>query len=132
MSPGSATRTRRSRRRSHPCWPASSRNGDGSPPRNQAMWEFEHPPRYRLPDLTRFLTVVNGQADFFAPDRPLYLARAPGRLDLMGGIADYSGALVLQLPLALATRVAAQLIAEPVLVVRNPARTADGGPEITL
>lgn len=31
-------------------------------------------------------------------------ARAPGRLDVMGGIADYSGALVLQMPLAVTTR----------------------------
>ena len=34
---------------------------------------------------------------------PLFIARAPGRLDVMGGIADYSGARVLQLPLACAT-----------------------------
>jgi L-arabinokinase len=26
----------------------------------------------------------------------VYVARAPGRLDVMGGIADYSGSLVLQ------------------------------------
>ena len=39
-------------------------------------------------------------AQFFSTDAPLYVARAPGRLDVMGGIADYSGALVLQLPLA--------------------------------
>ena len=32
--------------------------------------------------------------------RPSFIARAPGRLDVMGGIADYSGSLVLQLPLA--------------------------------
>jgi len=30
---------------------------------------------------------------------PVWSSRAPGRLDVMGGIADYSGALVLQLPL---------------------------------
>jgi galactokinase len=96
------------------------------------MWDFEQPPRYRLSDVARFLTLLNAQTAYFTPDRPLYLARAPGRLDLMGGIADYSGALVLQLPLALATRVAAQLTAEPLLVVSNPARAADGAPEITL
>ncbi len=39
---------------------------------------------------------------------PIFLARAPGRLDLMGGIADYSGSLVLQLPLKVATWVAVQ------------------------
>ncbi len=37
------------------------------------------------------------------------VARAPGRLDVMGGIADYGGSLVLQLPLALACHVAVQL-----------------------
>ena len=31
--------------------------------------------------------------------RPRIVGRAPGRLDVMGGIADYSGSLVLQLPL---------------------------------
>jgi galactokinase len=40
---------------------------------------------------------------FFSPDAPLFLGRAPGRLDVMGGIADYSGSLVLELPLACAT-----------------------------
>src|SRR5215218_6521786 len=36
------------------------------------------------------------------------IARAPGRLDVMGGIADYSGSLVLELPLARATFAIAQ------------------------
>ena len=40
---------------------------------------------------------------FFSPDLPVYIARAPGRLDVMGGIADYSGARVLELPLACST-----------------------------
>ena len=39
-------------------------------------------------------------------DAPVFIARAPGRLDVMGGIADYSGALVLQWPIREATRVA--------------------------
>ena len=41
--------------------------------------------------------------DFFSRQNVLYVARAPGRLDVMGGIADYSGALVLQLPLLCST-----------------------------
>jgi L-arabinokinase len=45
---------------------------------------------------------------WFAPDAPLHVGRAPGRLDVMGGIADYSGALVLELPLARAAFVAVQ------------------------
>ncbi|HWC75590.1 MAG TPA: galactokinase family protein, partial [Gemmatimonadales bacterium] len=40
---------------------------------------------------------------YFQPQQPIYIARAPGRLDVMGGIADYSGARVLELPLACAT-----------------------------
>ncbi len=46
-------------------------------------------------------------ADFFAAADVVVLARAPGRLDVMGGIADYSGSLVLELPLEEAACVAA-------------------------
>ena len=31
-----------------------------------------------------------------AQDGDIYVARAPGRLDVLGGIADYCGSLVLQ------------------------------------
>ncbi|MGH8524599.1 MAG: galactokinase [Gammaproteobacteria bacterium] len=44
----------------------------------------------------------------FDPQVELTIARAPGRLDVMGGIADYSGSLVLELPIAEATLVALQ------------------------
>ena len=46
---------------------------------------------------------VRAMPDVAAAGVPLFFARAPGRLDVMGGIADYSGSLVLQLPLAVAT-----------------------------
>jgi L-arabinokinase len=42
-----------------------------------------------------------------------WTSRAPGRLDVMGGIADYSGALVLQLPLDRATTVSLRRTASP-------------------
>src|SRR5882724_1339076 len=45
-------------------------------------------------------------ADFIDGAAEVLLTRAPGRLDVMGGIADYSGSLVLELPLADATCVA--------------------------
>lgn len=35
----------------------------------------------------------------FRGGQDLFVTRAPGRLDVMGGIADYSGSLVLQLPI---------------------------------
>jgi L-arabinokinase len=41
--------------------------------------------------------------DWYRPDSAAYVGRAPARLDVMGGIADYSGALVLELPLARST-----------------------------
>ena len=47
----------------------------------------------------------------------LTVARAPGRLDVMGGIADYSGSLVLQRPIAEATFAAVQRIDRPVLEI---------------
>ena len=49
-----------------------------------------------------------GASAFFAAGVPVAVARAPGRLDLLGGIADYSGGLVLELPLRAAAFVAAQ------------------------
>ncbi len=45
---------------------------------------------------------------FFAPDASVYIARAPGRLDVMGGIADYSGSLVAEMPIAQAAVCACQ------------------------
>jgi galactokinase len=50
-----------------------------------------------------------GLLDFFSANPDLIISRAPGRLDVMGGIADYSGSLVLQLPIADATHVALQV-----------------------
>ncbi|QOV91353.1 galactokinase [Humisphaera borealis] len=44
----------------------------------------------------------------FAPSRPVRIARAPGRLDVMGGIADYTGSLVCEMPLDRAAAVAIQ------------------------
>src|SRR5204863_8932535 len=44
----------------------------------------------------------------FASERELIVTRAPGRLDLMGGIADYSGSVVLQWPIQNAVHVALQ------------------------
>jgi L-arabinokinase len=53
----------------------------------------------------------------FEPGRPVVIARAPGRLDVMGGIADYSGALVLQWPIREATFVAVQAVRDPGLKI---------------
>jgi len=88
------------------------------------MWQLEKAEGYsNLPDVARFIAHLNrpGQAwaSFFEanPTKPIFVGRAPGRLDLMGGIADYSGSLVLELPLGVATFVAAQAIHQPVFKV---------------
>lgn len=44
----------------------------------------------------------------FVPGRPIRLSRAPGRLDVMGGIADSTGSLVCAMPLDRAAIVATQ------------------------
>ena len=70
-------------------------------------------------------------ADLFLPSGgPLFVARAPGRLDVMGGIADYSGSLVLQSTLALAAHAAVQLQprdARPGRIVAVSVGTEGGG-----
>ena len=43
----------------------------------------------------------------FGPGRRVTVARAPGRLDVMGGIADYTGSMVCEMTLACAAAVAA-------------------------
>ena len=62
-------------------------------------------------------TTAQSSAVFFDPAAEIVITRAPGRLDVMGGIADYSGSLVLQLPLAEATLVALQTDASRLLKV---------------
>ncbi len=83
------------------------------------MWRYDRYVTNLLPDMVRFLDRLNATDDFFVADAPLYVARAPGRLDLMGGIADYSGSLVLELPLAAATLVAAQQVEAPIVSIMS-------------
>ena len=63
------------------------------------------------PALEQLRSSANGQDSapaFLDTNTPVAIARAPGRLDVMGGIADYSGSLVLEMPLACATFAIAQ------------------------
>lgn len=84
------------------------------------MWRVDEPSAGdRASDIARFIDTVNEHANFFERAAPILVARAPGRLDLMGGIADYSGSLVLELPLDVATFVAAQQTSDGCLTVRS-------------
>src|SRR5215216_7869667 len=77
------------------------------------------------PDVQAFINLLNrfeqhpfvAARGLFDPGRDLIVTRAPGRLDVMGGIADYSGSLVLELPIAEATFAALQLSPNPQLNV---------------
>ncbi|GAB2286398.1 D-arabinose 1-dehydrogenase (NAD(P)(+)) [Dionaea muscipula] len=88
--------------------------------------EFEilHGDHHDLPDTKSFLKSLADLAErdtekcqtrehkaaaaFFNWEEEIFVARAPGRLDVMGGIADYSGSLVLQMPIREACHVAVQ------------------------
>ncbi|HTK07041.1 MAG TPA: galactokinase family protein [Ktedonobacteraceae bacterium] len=85
------------------------------------MWRFDQLAGETIPGLTAFLASLQHNKNFFDQQQPLRIARAPGRLDLMGGIADYSGSLVLELPLALATWVAVQPDATSAITIRSTA-----------
>jgi L-arabinokinase len=60
---------------------------------------------------------------FFGRHRKTFRASAPGRLDVMGGIADYSGSLVLEMPIREATTVSVALRDDS--VVRAHSTTAE-------
>jgi L-arabinokinase len=60
-------------------------------------------------DLSTFVETLQAHR-LFDTDTAVTVARAPGRLDVMGGIADYSGSLVLQRPIAEATFAAVQVL----------------------
>jgi galactokinase len=81
------------------------------------MYQISQSPSQLTEDCALFLKKLNGLKqhpasvvrEFFDPDESILVARAPGRLDVMGGIADYSGSLVLELPIAEATFAAVHL-----------------------
>lgn len=66
-------------------------------------------PLFRQPPVTTLLARIRAeQPAVFDLSQPIRLSRAPGRLDVMGGIADYTGSLVCEMPLACATVAAIQ------------------------
>lgn len=73
-------------------------------------------------------------ASSFAGADDWVLARAPGRLDVMGGFADYSGSLVLETPIAEAACVAAARTAGPwvqlVSLGERPRKARFSAPEL--
>ncbi len=92
------------------------------------MTDSEHTPY--PPDTSRFIT--NTRALFgqlFEVDRPIYINRAPGRLDLMGGNDDYTGGLVFETTISEATFFAAQPRTDSRFVLHNPSIQSIGWQE---
>jgi len=81
------------------------------------MFRIVHGNPNPSPDVKDFVDILNNlddhpytfAHDLFDTKSDLIVTRAPGRLDLMGGIADYSGSHVLEFPIAEATFAAVQL-----------------------
>src|SRR6266540_3946116 len=74
-----------------------------------------------------------GGRPFFDPGRPVAAARAPGRLDVLGGIGDYSGCRVLQWPIAAAAVAMAQASDDGLIIVLSRElqdRGVAGEPEV--
>jgi galactokinase len=80
------------------------------------MYRISHGTSHDLPDTTAFIETLNALEkhpraevrELFDGASEIIVARAPGRLDVMGGIADYSGSLVLEMPIQEATFAALQ------------------------
>jgi L-arabinokinase len=77
------------------------------------------------PDVQAFVDAIGKVGKSFDPRVPVTVTRAPGRLDVMGGIADYSGSLVLQRPIAEATFAALQPTDWPAIEVMSLREEAD-------
>lgn len=85
-------------------------------------------------DFAAWRQAAEGDAPGFFADGggPTFVARAPGRLDVMGGVADYSGSLVAEMPLAQAAVVGAQT-AEGDVTVRSANAVAEHlSPHVTI
>jgi L-arabinokinase len=82
------------------------------PPINPNQDSADALPSPDLPGLApvpALLRRIRGElSEEFPPGRPMRLSRAPGRLDVMGGIADYTGSMVAEATLDRAAAVALQ------------------------
>ena len=72
---------------------------------------------------------IRGENQFFSSKVPVYVSRAPGRLDLMGGNVDYTGGLVFQSTIREATCAAAQRRSDQRIIFLNPQMKEEGWQE---
>jgi L-arabinokinase len=72
---------------------------------------------------------MRGAGNVFSAGAPIYIARAPGRLDLMGGNDDYTGGMVFEATIREATWAAAQARTDNAIVLMNPQMREHGWQE---
>ncbi len=73
---------------------------------------------------------IRGESQFFSATQQVYISRAPGRLDLMGGNVDYTGGLVFQSTIREATWAAVQRRSDQRIVFWNPQMKEEGWLEL--
>jgi galactokinase len=69
------------------------------------------------------------RGELFARELPVFITRAPGRLDLMGGNDDYTGGMVFEATIREATWAAAQPRSDFAIVLENPQMREHGWQE---
>ncbi|HYW71022.1 MAG TPA: galactokinase family protein, partial [Pyrinomonadaceae bacterium] len=79
---------------------------------------------------TRIASLPPAWRNLLGSSGEVIITRAPGRLDLMGGIADYSGSLMLPWPIQSATHVAAQRRPGKALRIASVAAETDRAPRL--
>ena len=97
------------------------------------MYRIVQRASHEFPDTTAFIATLNSLGGhpipeargFFDDESEIIVARAPGRLDVMGGIADYSGSLVLEMPIREATFAAVQRDPSGVLSIISLSQDAE-------
>src|SRR5665213_2686506 len=85
----------------------------------------KHPGAF-LMDFTSSVSNIRGKNKFFSAALPVYISRAPGRLDLIGGNVDYTGGLVFQSTISEATWAAAQRRSDQQIIFWNPQMKEEG------
>lgn len=75
------------------------------------------------------VAAMRGEQQYFSAKAPVYISRAPGRLDLMGGNVDYTGGLVFESTIREATWAAAQQRTDEQIIFLNPQMKEEGWQE---
>ena len=79
-----------------------------------------------MSDFESSVLKIRGEDRFFCASKPVYVSRAPGRLDLMGGNVDYTGGLVFQSTIREATWAAVQRRDDQRIIFWNPQMKEEG------